>query len=425
MKHTTIIVLSLALLAVSAVAGEADDWKYDGTFHKLATKADRLVTRKGGSGCCGTVDDDEILFFTTNRNEIAKVNDLIRFETNQMWNACMCCGYPGLDWYAGNKRIALTSVQHGRAIRWNEFPGDALLTSASSKQLVEWLATHGITGPKEEIEASELRAAVAKEARAILNKVVPQDFLAALRRAEDEAIRDGSTGPFGGIPEDGVKDKYIRAAYANPQLMYSSLFQIIGCLSMHWNSQYSLEQYEAYAFLVRAPRNELDEALRAAASSKDPTERRGAARMIFCQHEMTAHGKTESDIRSWMELLAQEAYSDPFPGNRRVVLHQLVEHPSVNAEGVLRSGIEDPDQTTRRYALEALSVRKTIEAEALLTEVAKGFTRAREASLPPKDYSGGADGIYSTPVLFTPGMAEKSFDDTDQEAANQLLRRSK
>ena len=67
----------------------------------------------------------------------------------------MCCGYPGIDWYKGKKRLALTAVQHGMGIRWKKFGtsyvgpirfyGDVPLTTDSALWLIDWLRGHGVT----------------------------------------------------------------------------------------------------------------------------------------------------------------------------------------------------------------------------------------------------------------------------------------
>jgi hypothetical protein len=144
MKRAIISCAMLALVAIVAVAGEFDDWKYDGSFHKLIDKADRIVIRNGGYNCCGPVDKDKIILTLTKRTDITNFNAVIQFETNQTWDACMCCGYPGVDWYIGKKRIALTGVQHGIGLRWKGFPGDASFTKESSQRFAQWVLDHGI-----------------------------------------------------------------------------------------------------------------------------------------------------------------------------------------------------------------------------------------------------------------------------------------
>lgn len=414
------IILFVLLSARVAVAGEFDDWKYDGKLHRLVATADRVVIRQGGYNCCRPVDRQTILLTITDQQRIAEISEIIQFEPNQTWNVCMCCGYPGLDWYRGKERIALTALHHGRAIRWKDFPGDARLTAASSQLLVEWLARHGIRGPKEEVEREIRRAAVAEKARGILQKFVPDAFLRAIQKAEGEVKRNGPPEPLLSLDiEDELKDKYVRASFADKKGMYTSLFRIMGCLPMHWDSRYVAEQDEAYEFLVRAPREELDNAFHAASTSRDQIERRGAARVIYSQHYMTVHHKTEQDVEKWMEILADVAYEDPFPENRRLVLYRLVEHPSVQAVKVLRKGVEDPDQTVRRYAIKALSLRSTRESTMVLSRVAKGLTSPRKALDLPEDYGFGTGAIF-----FTPGMDEEEFDDTDEERASTVLHRA-
>jgi hypothetical protein len=129
-----------------------DKWKYDGSFHDLADIADRIVIRNGGFNCCGPVDNDTILLSITNIQEIAEFNSLFQFETNQTWDACMCCGFPGIDWYRGRYRLALTGLQHGRALRWKGFPGDAFFTKESSKRLAQWMLNHHIPDPHNEFK---------------------------------------------------------------------------------------------------------------------------------------------------------------------------------------------------------------------------------------------------------------------------------
>ncbi len=127
-----------------------EKWEYDGSFHDLVDIADRIIIRNGGYNCCGSVDDDSVLLTITNPEEIAKFNATLQFETNQTWNACMCCGFPGIDWYRGKYRLALTGLQHGHALRWKGFPGDAFFTKQSSQQIAQWLLDHGIPDPHKE-----------------------------------------------------------------------------------------------------------------------------------------------------------------------------------------------------------------------------------------------------------------------------------
>ena len=135
-----------------------EDWDYDGSFHRRISPSDRIVIRDGGFNCCRSVKGQKTLLEITDPGAIVDFNRHIAFETHQPWTVCMCCGYPGIDWYRGGKRIALTSVQHGRAIRWAGFPGDAALTEPSSAWLVDWFLLHGIAGQCDEFKKAKEKA---------------------------------------------------------------------------------------------------------------------------------------------------------------------------------------------------------------------------------------------------------------------------
>jgi hypothetical protein len=139
--------------------------RYDQPFHKAIAGADRIIVRRGGFNCCGPVDNNPILFEITDSAEVAEIASQLQFVSrttnNSSRESCQCCGYPGMDWYKGDTRIALTSIQHGQAIRWRGFTtarwfgrrigyGDGPLTPTSQQWLKGWLAAHG--APLQEID---------------------------------------------------------------------------------------------------------------------------------------------------------------------------------------------------------------------------------------------------------------------------------
>jgi hypothetical protein len=91
------------------------------------------------------IEQRGVLFTVTDPMELRQLVEKIQFQKAQNTNSCACLGYPGIDWYRGQERIAATSVQHGRAVRWKDFPADALLTEESAAWLRQWLMGHGIT----------------------------------------------------------------------------------------------------------------------------------------------------------------------------------------------------------------------------------------------------------------------------------------
>ncbi len=117
-------------------------------FATLIAGADRIVVRKGGYICHSkNVDEQPIAATITNAAEIAAFNRSLRFYRNYPGLSCWCCGYPGIDWWSGDRRIVLSSVQHGRALRWEGFSGDMPLVKDSSIKLQSWLQNHGIKFP--------------------------------------------------------------------------------------------------------------------------------------------------------------------------------------------------------------------------------------------------------------------------------------
>ena len=113
-------------------------------FRSTIARADRIEIRGGGFNTLSALDGQPVLAVVTNAAEIAAFNRMIRFETLASLFRCRCIGYPGIDWWRDGKRVALTSLQHKRAIRWDGFTGDRPLTEGSAEELCRWLEDHGI-----------------------------------------------------------------------------------------------------------------------------------------------------------------------------------------------------------------------------------------------------------------------------------------
>ena len=135
----------------------------DRVFSRTIATADRIVVSDSGFTCHHDYNETNILFVVTNKVEIEAVRNNIRFPEETQIDMCLCCGWPRIEWYKGNKKLALTSVQHGAGIRWRGFSqyrllgfqvgyGDAGLTKESQAWLKEWLESHGIKGKAEEQE---------------------------------------------------------------------------------------------------------------------------------------------------------------------------------------------------------------------------------------------------------------------------------
>ena len=117
-------------------------------FFKTVSEADRIVVRDGGFDCCVSeeeIDRQPVLAVVTNAADVAAFTAMIRFEDGPSTGACcMCCGHPGIDWWKGGERLALTSVQHGKGLRWRTFSDDYPFTAESASALSRWFEARGI-----------------------------------------------------------------------------------------------------------------------------------------------------------------------------------------------------------------------------------------------------------------------------------------
>jgi len=98
-------------------------------FQAEIADADRVVIRKGGGGCHGDPDRDDVLYVK-----------MFRFSGSSM--PCACCGYPGVDWWKGDKRIVLSAIHHGITLRVKGPSGDLRLSHFSRLALAKWFKDH-------------------------------------------------------------------------------------------------------------------------------------------------------------------------------------------------------------------------------------------------------------------------------------------
>ena len=160
-------------------------------LHATISRADRIEIRDGGFDCHWQSHSQRALAVITNSAEIAAFNRMIRFKGRASLLRCRCCGYPGIDWWRDGKRVALTSLQHGRAIRWDGFTGDRPLTKSAAKELCRWLEDHGID-PDGSASLSALYAP-------------PADLAESESHAENAESAEPRPGEAGPLPEGAAE----------------------------------------------------------------------------------------------------------------------------------------------------------------------------------------------------------------------------
>lgn len=113
-------------------------------FQASVKDADRIVIRDGGGPCHSDPDKEPSLLEITNKAEIAAFNEMIEFSGRKM--QCKCCGYPGIDWWRDGRRVVVSALHHGYALRVEGYVGDLRLSVESSRRLQKWLEENcGVT----------------------------------------------------------------------------------------------------------------------------------------------------------------------------------------------------------------------------------------------------------------------------------------
>ncbi len=113
------------------------------SFYATVADCDRIAIRNGGYTCCSRVGKD-ILVEITDPDEVKAFIEAIKF-TSPSWLSCKCCGYPGIDFYCDDERLALTAVKHGETMRWQGFGmAEVYLADDTRQFLAEFFRRHDI-----------------------------------------------------------------------------------------------------------------------------------------------------------------------------------------------------------------------------------------------------------------------------------------
>lgn len=116
-------------------------------FSKAIAQADRIVIRDGSVNWDRPTDGDPVLRTITDPLEIAAFNRLFGFveqfagetpQSDELGLGCRCPGGPGIDWWKGKVKLAQTGLHHGKALWWDGFAWDFILTPSAQNELAKW-----------------------------------------------------------------------------------------------------------------------------------------------------------------------------------------------------------------------------------------------------------------------------------------------
>lgn len=151
----------LTWLAITFVARcrSVEENVWTESLHAALKDATRLRVRSGGT-CHRQPHEEKTLLDVRDHKQIAQVVRGIQINPGDSGFHCMCCGNPTFEFYRGDTLMVSLGFHHGLSLRWpdGKWEGDGLLSEASAKFLIKWLADHGVSGPKEEREEDLSRA---------------------------------------------------------------------------------------------------------------------------------------------------------------------------------------------------------------------------------------------------------------------------
>jgi hypothetical protein len=129
-----------------------------------------------------------ILLEVSDAEEIDRMKGHLDIDEVGPFGHCMCLGWPTLELFAGERRKVVIGLQHGQAIRWHGWNGDAPLANPGG--LLEWMASLGASQPLEVFEEDRARQADEQNVWAAWLQCVPAS-LADFRPEFEQARSQG------------------------------------------------------------------------------------------------------------------------------------------------------------------------------------------------------------------------------------------
>jgi len=177
---------------------------------------------------------------------------------------CMCCGEPHIELYSGDELIAKIGYHHGSSIRWNAWRQDAWLKEP--EKLLDWMSTHGVTGPRDEVERSKKRQEESRQYAARWLAAMPDCLRPFLGKMESHTLDAGF--------QQQLLDA-LRAAIPDSDSQALTLFGWFGSGAGPWRRYPSYESM-AEQMLLHYPTSALLKAI--TDGTLTDTQWRGAAR---------------------------------------------------------------------------------------------------------------------------------------------------
>jgi len=308
------------------------------TLREAVRETTKIRIRSGGT-CHRQIANESTLAEITGQQEIRYFLDQIAIDEGESTRVCMCCGNPTLEFYAGDRLLAMVGYHHGQSLRWagGQWPADGLLTQPSQAFVVSWLASHGVQGPRREVEERQRRSDEESRRQQRYAELIPEQTLAALGQAwrSPELRNDNARGD--------KREKLFALAFISHEreapTSVELYLRLLGVTANDgWNFYHEYQQAIAKHVLPRFRGSDLAQGVTAA--MKDDEGMLGAARWLFW--EKGWRNLAESDRERVLPSLAERALQHRYMGTRKDVMNVLSEIKDAWAAQPLRQMLSRP-----------------------------------------------------------------------------------
>ncbi len=289
----------------------------------------KLRIRTGGT-CHRQVQDEKTLAEITEPEEIERLLNGIQINEDGSNFYCGCCGDPTLEFYAGDRLLAMVGYHHGQSLRWagSQWPADGLLTQPSQAFVVSWLAQHGIQGPRREVEERQKQRDEETRRQQRYAELIP----------EQTFVVRGQVSPRGIMREKLFANAFIKQE-KNIQTSLELYLRLLGVTGNDtWSFYYDYQRTITEDLLPRFKGPELAQGVTTVV--KDDEGMLGAARWLLWENGW--RNLDESDRERILPSLAERALQHRDVRTRKDVMYVLSEIKDAWAAQPLRQMLSRP-----------------------------------------------------------------------------------
>lgn len=382
-------------------------YSYLQELRKALARANRVRVRSGGT-CHRIPSEEETLFEVTDSSAIGDLLEAIEVDDTQSGFECMCCGEPTLEFYEGETLLGSVGFHHGQFLRWSEgWPGDAFLTEKGAEVLGDWMAAHGLPGPKLAGEATRRQMRQGEMAWEQATANLPEPVKTALAGLGYDAV-----------PGRSKLSDALKATYPAPGEQVVTLYRVIGRPGP-WNPFQSFEG-QAEEELETYPQEVLRVALDKAFADSDPRAQLGAARFWSANYTALEWELPAGQADRVLDVLL----ASPSAWIRQLGVWRVKRWSGrgIDAPRHLAFALADPDSDVRRAAILCVGLVGSESLAPELLNILGGKMRelcAPYQNSPEDDYTNTVGGTSSDSDLAAIALGLMGYE----PAVEQLLNR--